>query len=430
MIDDIIDGKWKHPDTGKAADVDYDRVVIDESLDGREAELVAAMNLGERVAIVADEATYAALGERVENAIARLKPDLIVLDHPHADVKALDDLADRLSEHTGAIAVGSGTINDLTKYVVGRDGRPYCVFGTAASMNGYTSSTASITLESGLKTSLPSTAPKGFFADLTVMAEAPTFTRAAGFGDCMARSTAQIDWWMAHRLTGSDYQQIAYDIEWNDEVELNKRAAGVGAGDIEAMGYLTRVLTLCGLGIAFTGVSNHGSMGEHQISHYIDCFMGEAHPGTLHGQQVGVASLTLARLQQQILSREEPPHIMPTLIDYDDMVRRMGRRIADDCLAEFQKKALDEAGASTMNERLRKVWPELRRECLAFAIPVAEMERLLKAAKGATTAEELGIPAGFYREAIIHNREMRNRFSLLDIAADAGLLADFAEGEA
>jgi glycerol-1-phosphate dehydrogenase [NAD(P)+] len=34
-----------------------------------------------------------------------------------------------------------------------------------------------------------------------------------------------------------------------------------------------------------------------------------------------------------------------------------------------------------------------------------------------------------YRDAIVHCREMRNRFSFLDIAADAGLLEDFASEE-
>jgi glycerol-1-phosphate dehydrogenase [NAD(P)+] len=42
----------------------------------------------------------------------------------------------------------------------------------------------------------------------------------------------------------------------------------------------------------------------------------------------------------------------------------------------------------------------------------------------------LGTPADFYREAVVHCREMRNRFSFLDIAADAGMLEDFARGEA
>ncbi len=53
-----------------------------------------------------------------------------------------------------------------------------------------------------------------------------------------------------------------------------------------------------------------------------------------------------------------------------------------------------------------------QRELAAFTIPSDEMKRLLPAAGGATTVTELGVPVDFYREAIVHCREMRNRFFL------------------
>ncbi len=45
------------------------------------------------------------------------------------------------------------------------------------------------------------------------------------------------------------------------------------------------------------------------------------------------------------------------------------------------------------------------------------------------TAADLGLPVDFYREAVLHSREMRNRYSFIDIAADEGLLADIAARE-
>ena len=62
-------------------------------------------------------------------------------------------------------------------------------------------------------------------------------------------------------------------------------------------------------------------------------------------------------------------------------------------------------------------------------ISAGEMERMLAEAGGPRTAAELGLDRAFYQEAVLHCREMRNRFSFLDIAADAGWLADFAAGE-
>jgi glycerol-1-phosphate dehydrogenase [NAD(P)+] len=111
------------------------------------------------------------------------------------------------------------------------------------------------------------------------------------------------------------------------------------------------------------------------------------------------------------------------------MERRMGAA-AGQCLDELKKKAFDEEGAAAFNERLQQLWPALRQELKAFMLPVDEMVGLLKSTGGPTTAAELGVPVDFYREAVVHCREMRNRFSFLDIAADAGMLEDFARGEA
>ena len=209
----------------------------------------------------------------------------------------------------------------------------------------------------------------------------------------------------------------------------NRRAAKIGAAELGAIGYLNRLLVLSGLGVAFTGVSNHGSMSEHQISHYIDCFAGERHSGSLHGQQVGVATLTMARIQHWFLAQEQPPALGPTRIDPEDMARRMGPEVAAQCEAEYRKKALDEAGAERLHAKLCEIWPTLRRECLAFALPVDEMRDMLTAAGGPVSAVGLGLPVDFYREAVRHGHEMRNRFSFADLACDAGLLDDFAAAE-
>ncbi len=430
MIDNIVAGRWTNPETGELAHVPYESIVIDQTLEGREAELIRNLRLGERHTIVADPQTYDALGRRVEKALGSLgQVDTVILDHPHADVSAIGHLTEKLASSEAVVAVGSGTINDLCKVVTARTGRRYAVFATAGSMNGYTSTTASITLENGLKVSLPSHAPAGVFIDLAVTAAAPAYLSAAGFADCLVRSVAQVDWWMSHRLLGTLYSSLPYTLQQQDELALNENAAGIAAGDLTANGYLHRVLTLCGLGISFTGMSNHGSMGEHQVSHYVDCFAGGRHPGTLHGQQVGVATLSMARLQRQFLDSHEPPRLRPTNIGLDGMEARMGKDVAAQCYRDIQPKIFDARTTAEVNEKLADLWPSLRVELNEFAIPVAEMERLLRQAGGPLSAADLGLPVDIYRQALIHSREMRNRYSFLDIAADSGVLEDFAAME-
>ena len=107
----------------------------------------------------------------------------------------------------------------------------------------------------------------------------------------------------------------------------------------------------------------------------------------------------------------------------------MGPDVAAGCLAEFRKKALDARGADALNERLEALWAQLKREVEPFLIPSPQMQALLQSSGGPTNARELGLDPAFYREAVVGAREMRDRFSFLDIAADAGLLEDFAAAE-
>ncbi len=426
LIDDLRLGRWRHPETGRPPpELANDMIVIREDLDGGEGDFLQALDMTGSVAVVADPDTWDALGHRIGRNLGN-RASAVILERPHADLQAVEELKARLVGYDSVVAVGSGTVNDLCKYATLQAGTRYCVFATAASMDGYASSTASMSLESGLKISLPAQAAAGVFIDLKVSAAAPGHLAASGFGDSLCRSVAQTDWWMSHRLLGTFYADDPYLIGSDDETETNKHAARIGAGDLGAIGYLNRLLVLSGIGVTFTGVSNHGSMGEHQISHYIDCFAGARHPGSLHGQQVGVATVTMARLQHCLLSREQPPLLAATRVDPDGMARRMGMAIARQCEAEYRKKALDAAGAERLNRKLAEIWPALRQECRTFAIPAEQLQEMLASAGGPVSAAELGVPADFYREAVRHAHEMRNRFSFADLACDAGLLDDFA----
>ena len=432
-IDDIYMGRWVHPASGKRAPrAPVERIEIAESLDGAETELARSVGIRGRVALVADPDSWDALGSRIARTLRGDGVDLfeaIIPGNTHATIPAADMLARRIADADTVVAVGSGTVNDLAKHVTARNQRAYAVFGTAPSMDGYASRTASLTLKNGLKCSLPAHPPSGVFLDISVLAAAPAHMAAAGFGDCICSSVARIDWWMSHRLLGTPFHEEPYWIQEEDSRILMQHAEGIGRRDPVAIGYLTRSLVLSGLGVNFTGVSNHGSMGEHQISHYIDCFAGKRHPGTLHGQQVGVASLTMGRIQQCILECESPPVLLPTRVDSDGMEERMGPEIAAACEAEYRKKALDETGTRQLNERLQVLWPTLRKECRQWIDPVPVMRERLRAAGAPTTATELGVPLEFYREAVRHGHEMRNRFSFADLACDAGLLDSFAAAE-
>jgi glycerol-1-phosphate dehydrogenase [NAD(P)+] len=397
-------------------------IVIAESLDGKEQGLVRALLPSGTPAVVSDENTHDVLGRRVERALGAATS--VVLERPHADEATADQLLERSRGADALIAVGSGTLNDLCKYVANRTGRPSMVFGTAPSMNGYVTSTASIS-RNGYKHSLPAIAPQGVFLDLEVLAAAPVRMIRAGLGDVLCRPTAQVDWLLSHLLLDTPYAEDPFAIQAADERIMLERAGGLAKGDPEAILALVRLLVLSGLGMLLVGSSHPGSMGEHGISHYIDMLL-HPHPGSLHGEQVGVASLTMARLQAQILSHQEPPSLVPHALDQKAIRRRYGP-LAQDCLAVMRTKGLNTERARALNVRLQSHWPELRRRLQGIAVAPGRLERALRGAGAATRPEELGIPPSFYREAVLHAREIRERYGMLDLAADAGLLEALVE---
>lgn len=426
LIESVTNGSWQNPDTGLAVSVPFRHIDIGDGFADCAKDMLDAVMPAASYGVVCDAATVDVMGARIARALGG-RARLIILDHPHADMGTVRALQDSTRDVAALVAVGSGTINDLCKFATFRDGRDYSVFGTAPSMNGYTSSTASITLDSGLKTTQNAHAGKGVFIDIGVSAGAPQYLIGAGLGDSLCRPTAQVDWFFSHVMLDTRYATAPYVLQELDEAELLARTQGLGARDHDAIGYLQRVLTLGGLGIAVVGMSHPGSMGEHQISHWIDSFAGDRHPGTVHGQQVGVASVTMARLQERILAMDAPPRIRPYQPDEAAIAARYPQAAVADCLAASRAKAMDQAAADSFNARLATLWPDLRQTLRAMMLPADAMAAHLRAAGGGATPAEIGLDRALYVESLRQCREMRNRYSMLDLADDMGILDDFIE---
>ena len=161
LIEDLVAGRWHDPATGRPVRMTTRSIVIERSVDGAEAELIAPLDLGRRLAVISDPNTLDAFGRRVERALAAsAETQGIVLAEPRADLVAAQELQARTQAAEALIAVGSGTINDLCKYVAHRTGRPYAVFATAPSMNGYLTGTASLAVPPAIAIGL---APRIYF---------------------------------------------------------------------------------------------------------------------------------------------------------------------------------------------------------------------------------------------------------------------------
>jgi glycerol-1-phosphate dehydrogenase [NAD(P)+] len=397
-------------------------VAIERSLHGLESELVASLGLGRRLAVVSDATTRAVMGERVERALEALGTVLpvVLAGQPHADAGTAAKLRRACASADALIAVGSGTINDLCKYAAALDGKPYAVFATAPSMNGYTSTNAAITVD-GHKQSLAAAAPAGVFIDLEVLAQAPARMIRAGLGDSLCRSTAQADWLLSHHLLGTPYRRAPFALLAPDESRLLDEPEALFAGDPEAMRGLARTLVLSGHGMTICGGSYPASQGEHLISHYIDMFAAPGRAAFFHGEQVAVATLTMARIQEAVLAAG-PPRLQACAVTRDTLQRLFGAAAGDSRWHEFEPKRLSADTAAKLSRRIADIWDDTVRALRAVMLPASRLAAVLARVGGPSTPAAVGLSPGHYTAAVRNARYLRNRYTFLDLAADSGHL--------
>jgi glycerol-1-phosphate dehydrogenase [NAD(P)+] len=419
MITKLVEGSLPDPDGGDLLRVATRSVVIAPSLRGSEADIVAPLELGRHLAVVSDTTTHALLGERVERALASLGrvTSIVLPGRPHPDAATVERIRTESAGADALVAVGSGTINDLCKYASAGDGKRYVVFGTAPSMNGYTSLNAAITVN-GLKKSLAAQAPLGVFLDLGILAAAPARMIRSGLGDSLCRPTAQADWLLSHLLFDRPYRTMPFVLLAADEEQLFAEPEALMAGDLGAMTCLVRTLLLSGFGTAICGNSQPASQGEHLISHYADMFGDHAWPDSFHGEQIGVTTLTMARLQERVLAGP-PPKLQASAADEAGFVARYGEDLGRSCWAEFAQKRLDAAGAHKVNERIATSWERIQRAIARVTLPAHVLANVLRRAGAPIAHADLGWPRQFCLNAVRHARDIRSRYTFLDLAADS-----------
>ena len=421
-IDRLLAGTLPDPDGGAPLAVATRAVAVERSLDGMEADLVRPLDLGRRLALVSDPETHEVLGGRVLRALQAIAEveHVTLPSHPHADGETVDRLRAATRSADALVAVGSGTINDLCKYAGARDGKPYVVFATAPSMNGYTSLNAAITVD-GHKKSLAAQAPVGAFFDLSVLAAAPARMIRSGLGDSLCRPTAQADWLLTHLFFDRPYRTMPFVLLEEDETPLFDGAADLLAGDLGAMERLTCTLLLSGFGTAICGNSLPASQGEHLISHYSDMLGDGDRPFSFHGEQIGVTTLTMARLQERMLDGPAPVLAVDAHSE-QDFVAQFGSVLGPSCWKDFAEKRLTRDKAEQLNARIAEGWDVMRDRIAGVTLPSTRLADVLGRAGAPRAPEDLGWARGFYQGAVRHARKIRNRYTFLDFAADAGTL--------
>lgn len=280
-----------------------------------------------KIFIFSDSNTYKAAGEKTINELKKehteYKNYIINTDRSILipDEKVLGRLFMEMENDTGLIiAIGSGTINDLGKYLSVKTGIPYIIVCTAPSMDGYASNGAPL-ICGGMKISFNATLPYAIIGDIDIMKEAPMKLIQAGYGDMIGKITALMDWKLSKEINNEYYCETCIQLTQKAIQKTIDNASKLKNRDETAIQYLIEALTLTGVAMGLVGVSRPASGAEHMLSHYweVNFIKNHKYP-QLHGIKVGIATPIVMEIFG-IMKDSIPPTLWENIQSPKDIIK-------------------------------------------------------------------------------------------------------------
>lgn len=388
--------------------------------------------------LIADENTFSVCGEEIYQQLraANLTSiDPIVFPGSpmlYANYDNVLLLEEKLRSTIGVpVVVGSGTLNDLTKLASHHLGREYMVVCTAASMDGYTASGASISRD-GFKQTFACPAPRIVLADLDVLMKAPYKMTASGYGDLIAKNVAGADWLMAEAMGIEPVDKTAWDMVQGSLLNSIENPLLLRTKDHVIYQRFVEGLMLSGLTLQYYKGSRPASGAEHLMSHLWE--MHEvAHGVYSHGLKVGLATIASAALYEKVLERDfQKLDVEKTVKDYPsrDQINEEIKRIHSNpqviestisqCMAKYPDRDVLLQRLSVLKEN----WQAIKARLLVQLIPASKMRQMLTDAGCITHPNQMEKSLDDLKTAYRQARLIRSRYTVLDLAAETGCMEE------
>ncbi|MGI6366821.1 MAG: sn-glycerol-1-phosphate dehydrogenase [Anaerolineae bacterium] len=386
------------------------------------------------IALVCDDRTWPVLGAAAEGRLREAGCSVRTMRLGGPGVVADEERIVEILQQAGApghllyLAVGSGTLCDLTRFASHRSGRPFVSLPTAPSVDAYTSRNSPLVLR-GLKVTVDAQQPLAVFADLEVLRSAPSAMIAAGAADVLGKYTALADWRLAALLWGEEIDGAIVREQYAALAQVAGAARGIGRGEPEAIAALTGALMASGSAMARWKNSRPASGAEHHLSHYWETMhLLQGRPASLHGAKVGLGALLMARAWARLrtLNAAQAATLMgaarPPDLEQERAAIASGYGPIAEAVFAAQGDLLPMAPErwQGLRERVVSHWDEV----LAIAADVPspeELEQLLLAVGAPTDPAALDLSAVEVADGLRYGHYVRDRFTLRRLEAALGL---------
>ncbi len=423
---------------GKIHHTDLERILLEAGAVRKVPQLIRELGY-RKVFVVSDQNTRRAAGEQIEKILTEAGIPFVSYcfsqDPLVPDEYAAGELLMRFDHECDLVlGIGTGTVNDLCKFMSYQLGRNYFIFATAPSMDGFVSRGAAL-IDGNMKITHDAHVPQAVIGDVDILVQAPMEMIAAGVADVMGKYTCLCDWRLAHTVTG---EYFCPEVEKMVRIALKRmmdQVKYIKTRDPATVEAVMEALVLTGIAMSFVGNSRPASGCEHHISHYWEMmFLFEGRPAVLHGTKVGIGTVIAARMYRQFLIQKVDYREAERKADsfdpgrWEAEMRKLYGPAADGVISlEHAERKNAPENVKVRLEKIREHMDEIRR-MIDQMVPAAESIR--------ETLAELGAPVSFAqfgigREAVTDSirvaKEVRNRYTLLQFLWDLGLLEKMAE---
>lgn len=387
----------------------------------------------QHLCFVADDNTWDALGARAEKVIRGKETEIISIVLHEDEVVADEDhimqvFLPIVPRECVYVAVGSGTLTDIVRFVSHRTGRQFISLPTAPSVDAFASMNSPLVVR-GFKQTVSAQPPMAIFADLETLCAAPSDMIAAGFGDILGKYVCLADWQLAHLLWDAPYDAYTARLARDGLKRVVAHASAIGRGEPQAIEILMEALIVSGLSMVRVGSSRPASGSEHHLSHFWEMqLLQQGHSPILHGAKVGLGAVLMAREYERIrcMRREDvvkrlQKSSMPDRARQEQEIERAYGPLA--AATRGNHKAFLDISSQRWNALKRSIvenWSEIQ-DIAASVPPACTLRQLLREAGGQTDPRDLGLGQGQISMALKTAHYIRNRFTVRKLEVALGM---------
>ena len=386
--------------------------------------------------LISDSITYSIAGETCERILkdAGIRCKIVQLSHLGFDEATLGELTINMPKDCDlVVAVGTGAINDMTRYFSFKLDRPFYTVATAAPMDGFASSIAAIQVDH-LKTTFDAQTPIAIIGDTDILKGAPYRMIAAGLGDLLGKFTCLCDWKLARIITGEHYCENIVELVGSCVKSVLSDADKAKERNPEALGKIMEGLVLAGVAMSLYGNSRPASGCEHHMSHYWEMMFEQAGKRPVpHGTQVGVGTVLILKLVEHLLRADvdfDAARAVAKTYDqaaWEASIRKAYGPAAEGVIAMEAKAQKNETPARLKRiDAMEEHWEEIK--ALLNELPSSEkIEGILRSLDSPCGPDEIGVDRELLKNTFLYCKEVRARYTILQMVWDLGLLDELSD---